>query len=111
MSLLNFETENSLLPAIIQEAGTGEVLMLGFMNREAWQKTLAEGVVWFYSRSRKRLWMKGETSGNSLRVKSIAVDCDRDALLIQVTPLGVVCHRGRKSCFQNIQGNRSRGIT
>jgi len=100
MSDLDFNKGKGLIPVIIQEEGTSEVLMLGFMNLEAWKKTQEEGVVWFYSRSKKRLWMKGETTGNTLLVRSVAVDCDQDALLIQVKPKGVVCHLGTKSCFQ-----------
>ncbi len=106
MSQLDFEKGGGLIPAIIQEEGTNEVLMLGFMNREAWEKTQEERVVWFYSRSKNRLWMKGETTGRILRVKNIAVDCDKDALLIQVNPKGGVCHQGTKSCFQAIEGGK-----
>jgi phosphoribosyl-ATP pyrophosphohydrolase/phosphoribosyl-AMP cyclohydrolase len=104
MSQLDFEKGGGLIPVIIQEEGTNEVLMLGFMNREAWEKTQEEEVVWFYSRSKKRLWMKGETTGHILRVRNISVDCDKDALLIQVSPREVVCHQGTKSCFQVVGG-------
>jgi phosphoribosyl-AMP cyclohydrolase / phosphoribosyl-ATP pyrophosphohydrolase len=106
MSQLDFEKGRGLIPVIIQEEGTNEVLMLGFMNREAWEKTQEEGTVWFYSRSKKRLWMKGETTGHILQVRNIAVDCDKDALLIQVSPKGVVCHQGRKNCFQAVEGGK-----
>jgi phosphoribosyl-AMP cyclohydrolase / phosphoribosyl-ATP pyrophosphohydrolase len=99
---LDFNKGNGLLPVVIQEMSSNEVLMLGFMNREAWMKTKEEGVVWFYSRSKNRLWMKGESSGNVLLVRRIATDCDRDTLLIQVEVKGPVCHLGTKSCFSNI---------
>lgn len=88
-----------LVPAIIQDAAIGGVLMLGYMNRESLAKTLKTKKVWFYSRSKKRLWMKGETSGNHLKLKKIVADCDGDALLIQVLPKGPACHTGQKSCF------------
>jgi phosphoribosyl-AMP cyclohydrolase len=100
---LNFEKGNGLIPAIIQEESTNEVLMLGFMNLAAWKKTLEEGRVWFYSRTKQRLWMKGETTGNILSVKNIAVDCDRDALLVRVCSTGIVCHEERRSCFQPLE--------
>ncbi len=107
MLLLDFNKGTGLIPVIIQEEGTGEVLMLGFMNQEAWKKTQEEGTVWFYSRSKKRLWMKGETTGNTLLVRSVAVDCDRDTLLIQVKSKGVVCHQGTKSCFQALEERKN----
>ncbi len=106
MLQLDFDKGRGLLPVIIQEEGTNEVLMLGFMNREAWKKTQEEGKVWFYSRSKKRLWMKGETSGNTLQVRGIAMDCDRDTLLIWVDVEGMVCHLGTKSCFSSLQGEK-----
>jgi len=81
-------------------------LMLGYMNLEAWKKTQSEGRVWFYSRSKKRLWMKGETSGNTLSIRKAAVDCDRDALLIQVKANGPVCHKGTRSCFTGVPEER-----
>lgn len=90
-----------LIPAIIQDNNTRQVLMLGYMNEEAFNKTVAEGRVTFYSRTKNRLWTKGETSGNFLYVKSIAVDCDRDTLLIRVDPVGPVCHTGTETCFGN----------
>jgi phosphoribosyl-ATP pyrophosphohydrolase/phosphoribosyl-AMP cyclohydrolase len=99
MTKLDFDKGSGLIPAIIQDEDSNEVLMLGFMNKEAWDKTQTEGKVWFYSRSKKRLWMKGETTGNTLSMRKIAVDCDQDALLIQVKPNGPVCHNGTKSCF------------
>lgn len=107
MFQLDFDKGNGLLPVIIQEEGTNEVLMLGFMNQEAWTKTQKEGRVWFYSRSKKRLWMKGETSGNILQVRGIAIDCDRDTALIWVNSKGVVCHLGMKSCFSSVQGEKN----
>jgi phosphoribosyl-AMP cyclohydrolase len=97
---LDFEKENGLIPAIVQDAKNGEVLMLGFMNREAYDKTQATGYVTFYSRSRKKLWMKGETSGQKLVLREMRVDCDRDALLLRAElEGGAVCHEGYRSCF------------
>lgn len=93
---------NGLLPAIIQDDHTGKVLMQGYMNKEAFQKTLDEKVVWFYSRSKQRLWKKGETSGNELQVCSVRLDCDLDSILIKVIPLGPVCHTGADTCFNEI---------
>lgn len=96
---LNFQKMNGLIPAVIQDAKTNKVLMLGFMNEEALERTQKEGKVTFYSRTKKRLWTKGETSGNSLRVKEIMSDCDQDVLLIKVDPVGPTCHRETESCF------------
>ncbi|HLX12308.1 MAG TPA: bifunctional phosphoribosyl-AMP cyclohydrolase/phosphoribosyl-ATP diphosphatase HisIE [Bacteroidota bacterium] len=96
---INFSKLNGLVPAVIQDSADGSVLMLGFMNREALQKTLAEKQVVFWSRSKQRLWKKGETSGNFLDVQSIALDCDGDALLISAKPHGPTCHTGERSCF------------
>lgn len=94
------EKRKGLIPVIIQEEKTGDVLMLGYMNQEAFNKTLTEGFVYFWSRSKKRLWMKGETSGNKLQVIKIFSDCDNDALLIKVKLTGnAVCHKGYRSCF------------
>jgi phosphoribosyl-AMP cyclohydrolase len=96
----DFTKLDGLLPAVIQDAGTGEVLMLGFMNAEAYAATQASGEVTFFSRSRNKLWRKGEQSGHVLRVREILVDCDVDSLLIRVDALGPgVCHEGYKSCF------------
>ncbi|MEZ2458481.1 bifunctional phosphoribosyl-AMP cyclohydrolase/phosphoribosyl-ATP diphosphatase HisIE [Salinicoccus roseus] len=95
----DFEKGGGLLSVILQDERTGQVLMNGFMNEEAYQKTTEEKVVWFYSRSKERLWKKGETSGNIQVVKSMALDCDSDALLIQVKPKGPTCHLGTQSCF------------
>lgn len=99
MILIDWKKLESLLPAIIQDAYTKQVLMLGYMNRAAFAKTLRTKRVWFYSRSKKRLWMKGETSGNILRYKSFVFDCDKDALLIQAIPKGPTCHTRTPSCF------------
>ena len=91
--------ENGLLPAIIQDAKTGKVLMLGYMNKVAYDKTQAEGKVTFYSRSKDRLWTKGETSGNFLMVEETAIDCDADTILVKANPLGPACHTGTDTCF------------
>ncbi|MGH9690140.1 MAG: phosphoribosyl-AMP cyclohydrolase [Candidatus Acidiferrales bacterium] len=97
---LDFEKENGLIPAIVQDDANGEVLMLGFMNREAYDLTRTTGFVTFYSRSRKKLWTKGETSGQKLLLRDLRVDCDRDALLVRVELAGgAVCHEGYRSCF------------
>lgn len=93
---------DGLLPAIIQDDHTGKVLMQGYMNKESLQRTLDEKVVWFYSRSKQRLWKKGETSGNELQVCSVRLDCDLDSILIKVIPLGPVCHTGADTCFNEI---------
>jgi phosphoribosyl-AMP cyclohydrolase len=95
-----FEKSGGLVPAIIQDGRTGEVLMLGFMNAEALTETRRTGEVVFFSRSRKRLWKKGETSGHVLRVLEMRIDCDADALLLRVEPVGPgACHKGYCSCF------------
>jgi phosphoribosyl-AMP cyclohydrolase len=97
---LDFTKLGGLLPAVIQDAKSGEVLMLGFMNAEAYAATRASGEVTFFSRSRNKLWRKGEQSGHVLRVREMRVDCDADALLIRVDALGPgVCHEGYRSCF------------
>ena len=98
---LDFSKNNGLIPVIIQNNETQQVLMLGYMNEEALQKTQEEKVVTFFSRSKNRLWTKGETSGNFLKVVSIKEDCDQDALLIQAIPNGPTCHNGTTSCFAN----------
>ena len=96
----DFTKLDGLLPAIVQDAASHRVLMLGFMNDEAWRKTLETGSVTFYSRTRNKLWTKGETSGNRLIVKDIFTDCDNDTLLIAVEAIGPgVCHAGYESCF------------
>ncbi|WP_430788804.1 bifunctional phosphoribosyl-AMP cyclohydrolase/phosphoribosyl-ATP diphosphatase HisIE [Virgibacillus flavescens] len=95
---LSFD-ENGLIPAIIQDATTGDVLMFAYMNEESLSKTLETNETWFYSRSRQSLWNKGETSGNKQSVQKISYDCDADSLLIQVDPNGPACHTGEDSCF------------
>lgn len=96
---LRWEAGGGLLPAIVQDAETGEVLMLGYMNEAALEATRATGRVTFYSRSKGRLWVKGETSGHFLEVRDISVDCDGDALLLLARPAGAVCHRGTRTCW------------
>jgi phosphoribosyl-ATP pyrophosphohydrolase/phosphoribosyl-AMP cyclohydrolase len=101
MNQIDFEKGNGLVPAVIQDNTTLQVLMVGFMNEEALKKTIEEGRVTFFSRSKNRLWTKGETSGNFLTVKELTTDCDNDSLLIKVDPAGPVCHKGTTSCFNN----------
>ena len=96
---IDFEKMDGLVPAIIQDSKTLKVLMLGFMNAEAYQKTIETGLVTFFSRTRKELWTKGETSGNFMKVVSIANDCDNDTLLVKVNPVGPVCHTGADTCW------------
>jgi len=96
---IDFSKGNGLIPAIIQDNNTLQVLMLGYMNEEAFNKTQDDGKVTFFSRSKNRLWTKGETSGNFMIVNEITIDCDNDTLLIKVNPAGPVCHTGKKSCF------------
>ena len=96
---LDFEKMGGLIPAIVQDNNTNKVLMLGFMNEEAVEQTLQTGKVVFFSRTKNRLWMKGETSGNTLSVVSITPDCDNDTLLIKAIPAGPVCHTGTDTCF------------
>ncbi|MGP0019055.1 MAG: phosphoribosyl-AMP cyclohydrolase [Candidatus Sulfotelmatobacter sp.] len=98
---LDFDKLSGLLPAVVQDSADGEVLMVGFMNREAFDRTLEGGYVTFFSRTRQQLWMKGESSGNRLKVVTAHTDCDRDTLLLRVAVegAGVVCHRGTRSCF------------
>ena len=91
--------EKGLIPAIVQDADTSEVLMLGYMNEEALRQTLSSGEVWFYSRSRQVLWHKGETSGNRLKVREVWKDCDSDTFLVKAHPTGPVCHTGNRTCF------------
>ncbi|QCX34566.1 bifunctional phosphoribosyl-AMP cyclohydrolase/phosphoribosyl-ATP diphosphatase HisIE [Caloramator sp. E03] len=93
--------DNGLIPAIIQDEKSKKVLMLAYMNEESIEKTITTGTTWFYSRSRKKLWNKGETSGNYQKVKRISFDCDCDTVLIEVEPLGNACHTGSSSCFFN----------
>jgi phosphoribosyl-ATP pyrophosphohydrolase/phosphoribosyl-AMP cyclohydrolase len=96
---IDFEKDAGLVPAIIQDAITGKVLMLGYMNREAFEKTQLEKRVTFYSRSKNRLWTKGEESGNFLNVAEMQIDCDNDTLLIKASPVGPVCHTGADTCW------------
>ena len=106
---IDFDKMGGLVPGIVQDANTGEVLMLGFLNEESYRHTLDSGFVTFWSRTRNRLWMKGETSGNRLRIVSTSTDCDTDALLFRVTVDGdgLVCHEGTISCFtKQIEGKK-----
>lgn len=96
---LDFEKMGGLIPAIVQDNNTNKVLMLGFMNEEAYEATRETGKVTFFSRTKNRLWMKGETSGNTLQVISIMIDCDNDTILIKANPAGPVCHTGADTCF------------
>lgn len=96
---IDFDKNNGLVPVIIQDSRTRQILMLGYMNKEAFEKTEKEGIVTFFSRSKNRLWTKGEESGNFLTVKSTSIDCDQDTILIQVVPTDTVCHTGSFSCF------------
>jgi phosphoribosyl-AMP cyclohydrolase / phosphoribosyl-ATP pyrophosphohydrolase len=96
---IDFQKSDGLVPVVIQNEKTLEVLMLGYMNEEAYQKTVEENKVTFFSRTKNRLWTKGEESGNFLFVKSINLDCDQDTLLIKVKPIGPTCHKGTRSCF------------
>lgn len=116
---IDFDKMQGLLPAIVQDAAGGDILMLGFMNREAWQRTLALGYVTFFSRTRNQLWTKGETSGNRLKLVAASTDCDRDTLLLQVEVegTGMVCHEGTRSCFTkplfeagSAEGSKSRAV-
>jgi phosphoribosyl-AMP cyclohydrolase len=99
----DFEKGGGMLPVIAQDYGSGEVLMLAYMNREAWEKTLESGYVHYWSRSRNRLWKKGETSGNLQAVREIRFDCDADALLVRIEQIGgAACHTGHRSCFHRV---------
>ena len=95
---LNYDPDG-LIPAIVQDAENGDVLMLGYMNRKAVERTIKEGMVCFWSRSRGKFWVKGETSGHFQLVKGIYIDCDRDTILVKVTQIGATCHEGYRSCF------------
>jgi phosphoribosyl-AMP cyclohydrolase len=110
---IDFAKMDGLVPGIVQEAKTGEMLMLGFLNEVSYAKTLETGFVTFWSRTRQKLWMKGETSGNRLRVVSAATDCDNDALLfrVEVEGDGLVCHEGTVSCFTKNIAMGSEGET
>ena len=107
-SEINFDkSPDGLIPAIIQDAQTGKVLMLGYMNREAYTKTIADNVVTFFSRSKQRLWTKGETSANFLHVCEVLIDCDGDTLLIKATPDGPTCHTGADTCFNEVNRGKA----
>src|SRR5271154_7188493 len=107
---LDFAKENGLIPAIVQDDSSGDVLMLGFMNREALERTRATGFVTFYSRSRHKLWTKGERSGQKLLLRELRVDCDQDALLVRVELSGsAVCHEGYRSCFFRLRNFMAKG--
>ncbi|MDW7710074.1 MAG: phosphoribosyl-AMP cyclohydrolase [Deferrisomatales bacterium] len=100
MNELDFSKGDGLVPAVVQDAETGEVLMLAYMNQEAFRRTLETGRTWFYSRSRDRYWMKGESSGHVQEVREVRVDCDADAVVLKVTQVGgAACHTGHRSCF------------
>lgn len=99
MEEIDFTKADGLVPAIVQDSTTSRVLMLGYMNAEALEKTKTSGLVTFYSRSKKRLWTKGEESGNHLHLEEIHLDCDRDTLLVRVRPEGPVCHKGTDTCW------------
>jgi phosphoribosyl-AMP cyclohydrolase len=100
MVTIDFAKSGGIIPVIVQDYSSGEVLMLAYMNQEAWEKTLSTGKVHYYSRSRNRLWMKGETSGHTQDVKEIATDCDADTMLIKIQQHGgAACHEGYRSCF------------
>jgi len=102
---IDFENQGGLVPAVVQDVTTGQVLMVAYMNETALQRTLDTGKTWFFSRSRQRLWMKGETSGHVPAVEDILFDCDQDCLLVKVRQIGVACHTGHYSCFyRNIEG-------
>ena len=110
--VLDFDKQDGLITAVVQDAKTHRVLMVGYMNREAFDKTVATGHVTFFSRSRQKLWIKGESSGHFLLLKSIATDCDVDALLVQAEPLGPgVCHEGFESCFFRTLDNGNWRVT
>lgn len=107
----DFDRRGGLLPAIAQDVETGQVLMVAYMNREAWRRTLASGQATYWSTSRGGLWVKGETSGHVQRVREILVDCDADALLLKVEQTGVACHEGYPSCFfRRVEGDGWRVI-
>ena len=108
METLDFEKGGGLLPAVVQDSDTGEVLMLAYMNAEAYRRTLATGKAWFYSRSRDKYWMKGESSGHVQEVLEVRVDCDADAVLLKARQVGgAACHTGYRSCFyRRVDGER-----
>lgn len=108
MIKLDFDKNNGLIPAIVQDSTTKEVLMLAYMSKESLEKTLETGLACYYSRSRQELWTKGETSGHYQHVEAVFVDCDEDTLLLLVKQEGAACHTGHKSCFyRNIEGDEN----
>ena len=108
MIKLNFEKTGGLIPAIVQDYKTGDVLMLAYMNQDAWKATLSTGTATYYSRSRQKLWVKGETSGYLQRVKEIRIDCDDDTVLLKIEQIGeAACHTGHRSCFHKKVENGS----
>jgi len=108
MYKLNFKTDGALIPAIVQDHKTGEVLMLAYMNQEAWEATVTTGNATYFSRSRQKLWVKGETSGHLQRVKEIRIDCDDDTVLLKIEQIGdAACHTGHRSCFHKKLENGS----
>jgi phosphoribosyl-AMP cyclohydrolase len=108
---LKFNSDG-LIPAIIQDAGNGRVVMMAWMNRASLEKTLETGKTWFWSRSRQKYWMKGESSGHVQTVKDVAFDCDGDTLLIQVEQVGAACHEGYRSCFfRSVEGGGTVRVT
>ena len=106
---MDFSKLDGLIPAVVQDEVTGEVLMVGFMNEDAFERTMATGYATFFSRTRRTLWMKGETSGNRLKVIDVRVDCDEDTLLLRVAREGDgnVCHTGARSCFRAVDGRET----
>lgn len=106
MIKLDFEKQNGLIPAIAQDCRTGEVLMMAYMNRESWELTLKTGIAHYWSRSRNKLWKKGESSGNVQKIREIRVDCDDDTILLKINQIGeAACHTGYKSCFYRVVKN------
>ena len=111
MLKIDFSKLGGLIPAIVQDYKTGEVLMLAFMNEESWEATLDTGMATYYSRSRKKLWKKGETSGNLQAVKEIKIDCDEDTILLKVEQIGgISCHTGKRTCFYRYVDRDSRSV-
>ena len=98
---IDFSKGNGIVPVIVQDANTKEILTLAYSNKESLERTLSTGNSWFWSRSRKKLWMKGEESGNTQKVREVLVDCDSDALIYLVEPAGTACHTGERTCFHN----------
>lgn len=111
MKIPDFKKQNGLLPAVAQDARTGEVLMLAYMSRESFRQTLKTGYAHYYSRSRKKLWKKGETSGHVQRVREVLLDCDRDTILMKVDQTGPACHTGRPTCFFRVVGKIGKSAT